>query len=812
MINSLRARSLVGGGVAIAMFFSAAYYGRTILQHSNVLNTEISTVHNDLRHAINALKSPLLDAESNLYLHALVLTEQQRNKTLRQIAEFNAHLDVLEAGPLLDGITPDLKTDAQQLQALAAQITFEVNKLMGFGPIQRYPSITLLNEKMRPATEKFNGSLAVAIAVNNDLLVEEKQREIKQILMDLRYNWAQMISTTHAFIGARSGIYGSPVPRMDAMKKNMDIYASAVDKWLAQLLVYKKRQLLGIQKSAALSAMRAAKTDRDEHVRELVRALYADDWRKDVSYVLTVIKPLFNQAHSLIALMERRVETMTAFNLQKTADATAMLAGFLWGVGLLVLLLFAVLYFEFEFWIRRPVVQVAEAMHAVGRTGEDKPLALIGLEEIDSLIKAFHLMQGQVRQRQLRIASILDNAGEGVITLDDSGLIQSFNIAATTIFNYGEKEILGRTIDTLMPKIYQRGPPVTENKFKVWCATKAMGLVMELQGERYDGSAFPLDLTVSVMNSGDARAFICVIREITARKKAELNLHLAKEQAEIANELTVKRNHELQMSMQQLTEAQQQLVEAEKMASLGGLVAGVAHEINTPLGIGVTAVSHLEQELKIVVKAMEEGTLTKASFNDYATEVAEATHIVHANLDRAADLVKSFKQVAVDQTSEELREFDLGEYIREVLLSLRPKLKATQHAIEVECPEALIIHSAPGAISQILTNLMMNSLIHAYDEDIVGTLRIVVEHKLDADSKGDVVISYSDDGKGMDETTRENVFEPFYTTRRGQGGSGLGMHIVYNMAIQSLNGSIICKSELGEGVTFVIRFPVERGE
>ena len=181
----------------------------------------------------------------------------------------------------------------------------------------------------------------------------------------------------------------------------------------------------------------------------------------------------------------------------------------------------------------------------------------------------------------------------------------------------------------------------------------------------------------------------------------------------------------------------------------------------------------------------------------------EASKMILGNLSRAADLVRSFKQVAVDQSIEARRVFNVAQYIGEVLLSIRPEYKKVKHTITVNCPDTLEIDSYPGVLAQILTNLIMNSFIHGFDESIGGDITIDV-----ALADNDLRIGYSDNGKGMDPDTLEKIFEPFFTTKRSHGGTGLGMHLVYNLVTQSLGGRIMCTSQEGQGAFFDIRFPV----
>ncbi len=243
----------------------------------------------------------------------------------------------------------------------------------------------------------------------------------------------------------------------------------------------------------------------------------------------------------------------------------------------------------------------------------------------------------------------------------------------------------------------------------------------------------------------------------------------------------------------------------EKLASLGSLVAGVAHEINTPLGICVTATSHMVEELTMMKKQLDEDQLTKDSLVEFIDIFDQSLRIMTTNSQRGAALVRSFKQVAVDQSSESIREFDLRVYLDEILFSLQPKFKGRKIVINIDCPAGIAMQTYPGALSQVMTNMLTNSLIHGFDGISKGHINITA--KVDETM---AYISYSDDGLGMDGEALEKLFEPFFTTKRGQGGSGLGTHIVYNLVTGPLAGGIKASSSPGHGLQYQIRFPRRR--
>ena len=235
------------------------------------------------------------------------------------------------------------------------------------------------------------------------------------------------------------------------------------------------------------------------------------------------------------------------------------------------------------------------------------------------------------------------------------------------------------------------------------------------------------------------------------------------------------------------------------MAALGGLVAGVAHEINTPIGTSITVASTLADETKIFSQAVAQGQLKRSLLTNYLELAEESTQLMLGNLHRAGALIQNFKQIATDQEYLEQRQFNLKSYLEEIALSLAPTLKQTPHTLSVAGDETLTIESYPGALAQIATNLVMNSLAHAYPTAAPGQLRWEVHPE-----GAQVQIVYSDDGCGIEPENLSKIFEPFFTTARHQGGTGLGLNIVYNLVTQKLQGTIAVHSEVGLGTRFVI--------
>ncbi|WP_198677151.1 YfiR/HmsC family protein [Aliidiomarina iranensis] len=258
----------------------------------------------------------------------------------------------------------------------------------------------------------------------------------------------------------------------------------------------------------------------------------------------------------------------------------------------------------------------------------------------------------------------------------------------------------------------------------------------------------------------------------------------------------------LMFALDELHEAQDKLVESEKMAALGNLVAGVAHEVNTPLGVAITGTSMVNDRITVLKENLGQGNLTREQLSNFLERSSESLSLTQKNLSRVGALISNFKQIAVDQMVAEQREIDLGGYLEEVMSTLSIELRRAGIRYEIDIPKEIRMITIPGAMAQIITNLVTNSIRHAFTEP-GGMLHLEAESV----EGNQVRLQFSDNGAGMNNATLTQVFDPFFTTKRNEGGTGLGMSIVYNLVRQKLRGDISVKSELGKGTTFILRLP-----
>jgi len=414
------------------------------------------------------------------------------------------------------------------------------------------------------------------------------------------------------------------------------------------------------------------------------------------------------------------------------------------------------------------------------------------------------------------LEAVINQSPVGIIILDaNTTNILICNVGAKDLLGLDrDEDLTGRTVsyDGLIWEVLNPDgtpPPLEQNPlYKAFFHQSSSNDKMILR--RPDGQE-----KFVLINSGpiyDARgrfiAAIVAFLDVTELRDTQDQLETLnrglEEMVEARTRELSQSNEALKVTIDDLRLAQDHLIESEKMASLGALVAGVAHEINTPVGVGVTAASFLREKTENLSKLYESQAMRKSDLEAFLDQARQSSAILLSNLERASNLIKSFKMISVDQSSDLMRQFRLREYLEELFLSLHPPDKRVKVTVQVEGDPSLEIRSFPGTFSQVVTNLFMNSCHHGFEGRSEGKVSLLFW------TDGNrLLIRFHDNGVGMDEATLRRIYEPFFTTRRDLGGTGLGMNIVFNLVTQKLGGTIRASSTPGQGTEFFLDLPLE---
>jgi len=426
-------------------------------------------------------------------------------------------------------------------------------------------------------------------------------------------------------------------------------------------------------------------------------------------------------------------------------------------------------------------------------------------DEVGRLAGAFNAMLSTIaardaalRRNQALLNNIVEKSSAVIYVKDLNGRYLMVNHSFRMLLPPGSPEPLGNTDEVLFPPEMAQG--VRQADRAVLASGRASSHEETSTGtvggpRTYISEKFPL-----IDEFGQIWALGGVSTDITDRKRSELELE---DLVNVRTRQIADTNRELADSLGNLQRAQEELVRSEKLAALGSLVAGVAHELNTPIGNSLLAVSTLLDQSNAFTSSIEAG-VKRSALQAYIGDVNNGSQIVLRNLHRAVDLVASFKQVAVDRATSQCREFQLDELVSEILLVLMPTFKKSGVRVVHEIPPGIVMASYPGPFGQVLINLVNNGLIHAFEGMENGEIKITAE----AFSGDSVAITVRDNGIGIAPENMGKIYDPFFTTKLGRGGSGLGLNIVYNIVYGLLGGRIDLKSTLGHGTSFILTLPL----
>jgi PAS domain S-box-containing protein len=466
------------------------------------------------------------------------------------------------------------------------------------------------------------------------------------------------------------------------------------------------------------------------------------------------------------------------------------------------------------------ISQFTAHVSAIARGRYDLPLIHSGIKELSTLQhslqqmimaicereQAMRISEQQLRDSEDRLLATLENTPNVAVQwFDAQGHVLLWNRASETLYGIERHHALGKNVEQLM---------FDREQTRMFIATlreAAQGIplgpyltTLQTPGGR---QLCLLSTTFSIPAPGGGQQFVCMSIDISEQKKAEqayleLNNSLEQRIAQRTAALS-QSNQELNNAMLRLRQAQHGLVQSEKLAALGSLVAGIAHELNTPIGNSVMAASTLQDHTWAMQSAVETGALRRSMLDQFVADSHTACDILNRNLRRASELITSFKQVAVDQTGAQRRNFQLSEVVNEIIITLGPSLKKTPFVLESNIDDELWLDSYPGALGQILVNLINNAVLHGFEGRTQGLIVLrAFNSSLDW-----IELTITDNGCGISEANLPKIFDPFFTTKLGQGGSGLGLNIVHNLATGILGGRLEVASQVNWGTRFTLSLP-----
>ncbi|WMW82032.1 PAS domain-containing sensor histidine kinase [Undibacterium cyanobacteriorum] len=416
-------------------------------------------------------------------------------------------------------------------------------------------------------------------------------------------------------------------------------------------------------------------------------------------------------------------------------------------------------------------------------------------EQVRELAASLRRQTEDLQRSQASFSSLFVSNPLPAISGDKEGRITDVNPAFLDALGYQKEALIGRPVADLGLFVYEEERRLVA-KFTMRSGVVGYPVTLAL----YKGEKRHFLISTAAFELAEGWRFVALFLDQTDRLSAEKAQHILTVELE---QRVAKRTAELSEALQNLKQTQTDLVQAEKLASLGSLVAGIAHELNTPVGNALMISSTLLDQERQFEASLVAG-LSRKALNQFLFNIRDSGDILDRNLRRTADLINSFKQIAVDQTSEQRRAFDLHEIAHEVFVTLSPTLRKTKHVLRNEIPEGIVLNSFPGPLEQVLMNMVNNSLRHAFAEEDFGVMRMRAE----LFGNKEVRIYFGDNGKGIAKEHLPRIFDPFFTTKLGQGGSGLGLSIAYNIVTGMLGGRLDVHSELDHGTEFMIEIPL----
>ena len=525
--------------------------------------------------------------------------------------------------------------------------------------------------------------------------------------------------------------------------------------------------------------------------------------------VRTLISDSTLHARSPLLLKDNRIGSinfgLSTQDLQRARDGVLIQGGLISLIGFAVGML---MFYVFTQGIGRRLAALTGDSQQIAQGDYSKALPVHGDDEIAVFTRTLNAMSATLRERiaqleqsqqrlsesEARFKTLFDMAPLPLTVSDRDGRIMAANRALIHTFGPAATELVGKRSDEVT---FWASPIERERIWQIYRDDGAVhgaiaGVLLP------DGSVGSVAIWSSSLTLDGKGAIIWALLDLTEELNVSLETRVRERSAALE-----RANADLSAALQTLQHTQDELLASEKMASLGSLVAGIAHELNTPIGNSLLASTALRDRVQEFETHLAAGALRRSELTAHLEEVRTASELISGSLHKAAELISSFKQIAVDQTNDQRRRFDLLAAVQDTIATYMPRLRRVPCEVVLQIPEGMLFDSYPGALYQILNNLINNAINHAFEHRDSGTITVRAE-MVDEDI---IELMFSDDGSGMPDDVLKRVFDPFFTTKMGQGGTGLGMHIVYNIVTGVLGGRITIDSAPGIGTAVRMLLP-----
>ncbi len=522
-LKSIKRRIIFLSILLALLLFSSVFYTNQIVNNSTITSLNLVAEDQVLFEQLSILEKSLKEIERAIYQYSL-LHENSLRKNLKILSDSL----VYQADSLLEypenndaDNTEVFRMPILSLRDTLLYIQYEVSEFVKVSESMEtlYPAMPILRDVLYPINVSFMQAVELALDESERSQHDIEQREIATLLRNLRYEWAQQISSVRVFIANRLGAFGDPKQSMSINESNREIYSEGVSELLGKLEVYQQKSRFGIQQEDSYRIMKQAKIDYDLNFKKVEKIYLSENWRSDLKILRGEIRPLFTRAWNDVEIIQKRLKSISFDNVHTLVNTTGTLSDFIWFFAGFSYLLLILGYYVFEYSIRRPILQMAKAMHAYGDETEYTPKFIFNAEETNILLGAFSDMQEQVNSRQLRLESIVDNAGEGIITVNQDKQIETFNNAAKSLFGYQSDEIIGESIYKILSNsLSQEDAPFFERLFSSPGRANNKSIETTVLARRKDGETFPLAINVSKIRTESRLLYIAIVEDVSERQ------------------------------------------------------------------------------------------------------------------------------------------------------------------------------------------------------------------------------------------------------------------------------------------------------